>query len=178
MCGIVSQSSAVGRWEQKRKEDVMAEINRWKINKYPVSADVAKAEFDRIYEKFGELTAKSVVDENREKAAPLHSCFEWDDAVAAERYREKQAGDMIRCLVTIRESESDGGPVVVRALVKTTEKYEPITVAIKSEEKYAVLLQDALNDAKWFMQKHAQLVELKNVFEAIREFESKIKEAI
>jgi len=156
----------------------MAEINRWKINKYPVSADVAKAEFDRIYEKFGELTAKSVVDENREKAAPLHYCFEWDDAVAAEKYREKQAGEMIRCLVTIKEPENGRDPVVVRAIVKTTEKYEPITVAIKSEEKYAVLLQDALNDAKWFMQKHAQLVELKDVFEAIREFESKIKEAI
>lgn len=152
----------------------MAEINSWKINKYPVSADVAKAEFDRIYEKFGELTAKSVVDENREKTAPLHSCFEWDDAVAAERYREKQAGDMIRCLVTIKEPEIDGEPIVVRAIVKTTEKYEPITVAIKSEEKYAVLLQDALNDAKWFMRKHAQLAELYKVFDAIREFKNEV----
>lgn len=156
----------------------MAEINSWKINKYPVSADVAKKEFDRIYEKFGELTAKSVVDENREETAPLHACFEWDDAAAAERYREKQAGDMIRCLVTIKEPEDNGEPVIVRAIVKTTEKYEPITVAIKSAEKYAVLLQDALNDAKWFMQKHSQLSELKNVFAAIREFENEIKEAI
>ena len=156
----------------------MAEINRWKIDKYPVSADVAKAEFDRIYEKYGALTAKSVVDENREKSAPLHFCFEWDDAVAAEKYREKQAGDMIRCLVTIKEPDNGGQPIVVRAMVKTTEKYEPISIAIKSEEKYAVLLQDALNDAKWFMQKHAQLVELKPVFDAIKEFEKSFKEAI
>ena len=155
----------------------MAEINSWKINKYPVSADVAKAEFDRIYEKFGELTPKSVVDENRDKAAPLHACFEWDDAVAAEKFRERQAGDMIRCLVTIRQPDEDGEPVVVRAIVKTTERYEPITVAIRSEEKYAVLLQDALNDAKWFMQKHSKIVELKGVFDAMRAFEDKVKEA-
>ena len=156
----------------------MAEINSWKINKYPVSADVAKAEFDRIYEKFGELTAKSVVDENRSATAPLHACFEWDDAVAAEKFRERQAGDMIRCLVTIKEPENDGEPVVVRAIVKTTEKYEPIIVSLNSEEKYAVLLQDALNDAQWFMKKHAQLVELKGVFDAIIEFENKIKAAV
>lgn len=156
----------------------MAEIHQWKINKYPVSADVAKAEFDRIYEKFGELTAKSVVDENRSVSAPLHSCFEWDDAVAAEKYRVHQAGDMIRCLVTIKETEKPNEPVVVRAMVKTTEKYEPITVAIRSEQKYAVLLQDALNDVKRFRQKHSALVELKNVFDAMDEFENTIKEAM
>lgn len=156
----------------------MAEINQWKINKYPVSADVAKAEFDRIYQKFGELTAKSVVEENRAKTAPLHSCFEWDDAVAAERYREKQAGDMIRCLVTVQESEKDGEPIVVRSIVKTTEKYEPISFAIRSEAKRAVLLQDALNDARWFVQKHGQLTELCNVVAAMKEFESTVKEAI
>lgn len=154
----------------------MAEINSWKINKYPVSADVAKAEFDRIYEKFGELTSKNVVDENRSVSAPLHSCFEWNDAVAAEKYREKQAGDMIRCLVTIHESENASEPIVVRAMVKTTEKYEPITVTFRSSEKRAVLLQDALNDAKWFRKKHGALQELGKVFEAMDEFEKQIKE--
>lgn len=156
----------------------MAEINQWKINKYPVSADVAKAEFDRIYEKFGELTAKSVVEENRAKTAPLHSCFEWDDAVAAERYREKQAGEMIRCLVTVRESGKGGEPIIVRAIVKTTEKYEPISVAIRAEAKRVVLLQDALNDARWFMQKHGQLTELCSVVAAMKDFESTIKEVM
>ena len=156
----------------------MAEINSWKINNSPVSADVANAEFDRIYEKFGELTAKQVVNENRSATAPLHACFEWDDAAAAERYRERQAGDMIRCLVTIREPETGGEPIVIRSIVKTTEKYEPITVSIRAEEKYAVLLQDALNDAKWFMKKHANLVELQAVFEAMNDFEKTIKEAM
>lgn len=149
-------------------------INSWKIEKFPVSADVAKAEFDRIYEKFGVLTTKDIVDESRSINAPLHSCFEWDDAVAAERYRQRQAGDMVRCLVTIEKSDDQDTPIVVRAIVKTTEKYEPITIALKSEEKYAVLLQDALNDVKWFREKHSKLVELKAVFDAMDEFESKV----
>lgn len=150
-------------------------INSWKIEKFPVSADVAKAEFDRIYEKFGVLTTKDIVDESRSINAPLHSCFEWDDAVAAERYRQRQAGDMVRCLVTIEKSDDQDTPIVVRAIVKTTEKYEPITIALKSEEKYAVLLHDALHDVKWFREKHSKLVELKAVFDAMDDFESQIR---
>ena len=157
----------------------MAEIvYSWKIEKYPVSAEIAAKEFDRIYNKYGVLDKKDIVEESRDKKAALHSCFEWDDAIAAEKYRQEQASDMVQCLVTVEKSDKSDEPVIVRAFVKTTEKYEPITVSIRSEEKYAVLLQDALNDAKWFMKKHAALVELQNVFCAIREFENKMKEAI
>jgi len=152
----------------------MAEINSWKIEKYPVSADTAKAEFDRIYEKYGELTTKAVVDESRDEHAALHICFEWDDAVAAEKYRQRQAGDMIRCLVTIHKDDDDSKPIIVRSIVKTTEKYEPITVSIKSEEKYAVLIQDAINDIHWFKRKHSALAEMASVISAMDEFEEKV----
>lgn len=155
----------------------MAEkVYSWKIEKYPVSAEVAAKEFDRIYEKYGVLDKKNIVEESRDKKAALHSCFEWDDAIAAEKYRQEQASDMVQCLVTVEKPDEAKEPIVVRAFVKTTEKYEPITVAIRSEEKYAVLLQDALNDAKWFQKKHGQLVELKAVFEAMNEFEKMVKE--
>lgn len=154
----------------------MAEINSWKINKYPVSADVAKKEFDRIYEKYGVLDSKDIVNESRNQTAALHSCFEWDDAVAAEKYRQEQASDMVRCLVTIEKPDDQKEPIVVRAFVKTTEKYEPIKVSLRTEEKRAVLLQDALNDIQWFRNKHSQLNELAKVFDAMADFEKKLKE--
>lgn len=149
-------------------------INSWKINKFPVSADVAKAEFDRIYEKYGELDKKTIVDESRDERAVLHSCFEWDDAIAAEKYRQEQASDMVQCLVTVEKSDGAENPIVVRAFVKTTEKYEPIRVAIQSNEKRAVLLQDALNDVRWFRNKHGQLKELAKVFDAMEAFEQEV----
>lgn len=153
----------------------MAEkIYSWKIDKYPVSAKSAAEEFERIYDKFGELTPKNIVDESRSDTAVLHGCFEWNDAVAAEKYRQTQAGEMVRLLVSV-EKTAENEPVVVRAIVKTTERYEPLTVAIRSEEKYAVLLQDALNDIKWFKRKHATLSELKGVFSAMDEFEKEVE---
>jgi len=148
-------------------------VNSWKIDKFPVSADTAKAEFDRIYEKFGELTTKAVVDESRAEDSALHSCFEWDDAKAAEKYRERQAGDMIRCLVTVVTHDGEEQPTQVRAIVKTTEKYEPITVTFRSPEKTAVLLADALADIRKFKAKYGALSQLSEVFAAMSDFEAK-----
>lgn len=152
----------------------MKVINSWKIEKYPVSADAAKAEFDRIYEKYGELTTSAVVDESRDEMSVLHNCFEWDDEIAAERFRQRQAGDMIRCLVSVVVPDEEKQPLIVRAIVKTTERYEPISVAMRSEEKTAVLLQDALADIRRFKQKHGALKQLAGVFDEMRKFEDNI----
>lgn len=146
-------------------------INSWKINGlFPVSADTAKAEFDRIYEKYGVLTTKDIVDESREETATLHKCFEWNDEVAAEKYRQKQAGDMIRCLVSVVKHDDSDAPIAVRAIVKTDEKYEPITVTMRSDDKKAVLFADVLNDIDRFKKKYSALSELSAVFDAMSDF--------
>lgn len=44
----------------------------------------------------GQLTPQCVVDAARPVDHPLHSRFEWDDAVAGERYRRHQARELIR----------------------------------------------------------------------------------
>jgi hypothetical protein len=44
----------------------------------------------------GKGTAADIVDAARPDDAPLHRYFEWDDGVAAERYRETQARHMAR----------------------------------------------------------------------------------
>lgn len=62
----------------------------------PVDAQTAGEELDRIRQEYGTLQPATVVDEARPDDAPLHPVFEWDDAEAAERYREHQASTLIR----------------------------------------------------------------------------------
>lgn len=149
-------------------------INSWKVNVFPVSADTAKAEFDRIYDKYGVLTTKDIVDESRDKTAALHKCFEWNDEVAAEKYRQQQAGAMIRCLVSTVVPDEDKEPITVRSIVHTESKYEPISVAIRSDQKTAVLLSDALRDVEKFKAKYSQLSELKDVIDSMDQFAEKV----
>lgn len=139
----------------------------WKIEKYPISAETAADELQRIYDKYGELTKANVVDESEDETAVLHGCFEWDDKKAARRYREEQAGDLMRCLVSVEVPDNAAEPVVVRAIVKTTEKYEPVSVSLRVPEKRAVLLAEALQDAENYKRKYSVLSELADVFAAM-----------
>lgn len=44
----------------------------------------------------GDVTPAQVVEAARSTNSPLHSYFEWDDKVAADKFRNLEAGDMIR----------------------------------------------------------------------------------
>jgi hypothetical protein len=55
------------------------------------------AELNRMAKKNGgKITPRMVVDAARDEDSPLHSYFEWDDAIAAEKYREMQARTLLR----------------------------------------------------------------------------------
>lgn len=135
-------------------------------NLYPVSAQTAGEELYRIYTDKGQLKPADVVDKSRPESAPLHPCFEWDDEVAAEKYREVQAGTLIRSITVVHETPTHE-PVEVRAFVKPLETYAPIEVVINSEEQMSALLRSALAELKAFEKKYATLKQLSPVFDAI-----------
>lgn len=138
----------------------------WKLpGIMPVSAQTAGEELDRIYGKYGHLDAKSIVDESREEDSPLHPCFEWRDTIAAEKYRESQAREIVRC-ITVKESSV---PELehVRAFVRVEQAYHPISVVISNEDKMLELLHTALSELQSFKRKYGHLSKLKQVFDAI-----------
>lgn len=74
------------------------------------------------------LTKKNLVDASRAEDAPLHNSFEWDDAVAAESYREEQAGYIIRSLT-------------VSVHGRKGEKMERFAIHVDSKEEMLALSQ-------------------------------------
>lgn len=149
----------------RQKGEIM--VYKWKIEGV-VSADAQTAgeEFDRLYQENGRLLPQDVVDASRESNAPLHNCFEWDDAIAAEKYRCNQAADMIR-LIVVHEEEQSVKPSNVRAFVHIRDSYNPISVVLNSEEQMNELLQSALRELSAFKAKYNSLSKLRPVFDAI-----------
>ena len=83
-------------------------IYKWKIpGVIPVDAQTAGEELQRIYQEKGGLNPSDIVEESRNDSAPLHPCFEWDDEIAAEKYRQTQAMQIVRSIVTIQESDME-----------------------------------------------------------------------
>lgn len=142
-------------------------VYQFKIpNLFPVDAQTAGEELNRIYRTKNRLDPKDVVNESRPVSAPLHSCFEWNDSKAAEKYRESQASDLIRCITVIYEPQ-EASPVEVRAYQSVQGTYRPIEVVIDNEEQMEELYRKAFAELETFRKKYAALKRLKPVFRAI-----------
>ena len=53
----------------------------------------------------GAVPGPQIVDAARAKKSPIHSWFTWDDAEAAELQRTQEAGQLVRSLVVVEQTE-------------------------------------------------------------------------
>lgn len=114
-------------------------------------------------------TPAQIVDKARDSRTELHKCFEWDDAVAAEKHRLDQARQVVRHLV-IRETVRDDKPPI-RFLFKpeSGKGYQPTKIIVRNQDSYQSLLASALRDLDALRVKYHALSELEPVFDAIEE---------
>lgn len=140
--------------------------------RFGVSAQVAGEVCEELEQK-GELTAKNLVEVSRPATAPLHKIFEWNDAEAAEKYRESQARNLIRHITVVVETNT-GNEEPTRAFVNYKDDeptYEYVETVIKTADKYAEYKRMALRELAAFQKKYSQIKELAPVFEAIETVE-------
>jgi len=78
---------------------------------------VVEREMERIFKERGALTTALLVEEAEREDSPLHKFFEWDDTVAARKYRIVQATQMIMAskFVCVLEGERNAVPKVLSA---------------------------------------------------------------
>lgn len=150
-------------------------------SKHKVSAQIA-GEVCAELESKGRLTAKDLVEVSRPEDAPLHSEFEWNDAEAAEKYREDQARCVIRSIKLVMDEEPKNGANEpnVRAfftLKRDQPEYESIQVILSDEEKYNDLMRVAIRELMSFERKYNKIKELTKVFDAINEVISLVSPA-
>ena len=143
---------------------------QWKTKGiYKTDANVAGAVFEELENTVG-LTAENIVNASREELAPLHNEFEWDNDVAAEEWRKRQAQNMIGNLSIIIAETEYIHTEPVRAFFSTKlHHYENIRVIMTDATKKNDLLQKAIRELQSFKKKYATLSELSNIFASIDE---------
>lgn len=95
-------------------------------------------------DKDGFLTTKDIVNDARTINSPLHPNFEWDDLVAAEKYRDVTARNLIGSLVAVQVKHEEDGKepteIRVRAFVNVQvdgeSRYSPISVIVRRTDLY------------------------------------------
>ena len=134
----------------------------WRIQGY------YKADAQKVAEEigFGKFTPMEVLEKAKDETTELHKCFEWNDSIAAEKYRLEQAKNIIRMLVYEKETKEQA---VVRYYAKTETKhvYQPTKQFLVQEDEYQGLLRRALAELEAFKNKYHTLTELESIFEAM-----------
>lgn len=145
-------------------------IYQWKLgSRHSCDANTAGEVCEQLASE-GRLTPKELVDESRPEDAPLHGEFEWDDARAAEAYRETQARYIIRSIELILEDgEEKATPVRAFVAMQDAEpnEYTQLTAVLDDDLRREKLLHKALQELLAFKRKYKSLTELSKLFEEI-----------
>lgn len=119
-----------------------------------------------VYDAYGKLTPALVLQEATNPTHPLHNRFEWDDSVAAAKYRLDQAHELIRTVrVVYRDSsETDRGRDVrafhaVRS--DTGYVYEPAEVVAADPLLSKIVLADMAREWKAMHRRYAEFDEFR-----------------
>ena len=146
-------------------------VYKWKsASQIKCDAQIA-GEFLSDIERTVGLNPKNVVEASRPLESPLHNEFEWDDNIAAEKYRESQASYIIRSIVVDVEDCVTEQPICVRAFVNVKKEdqreYKPIQVVVKDKDYMNSLYESAMKELKAIQFKYQCVERLKHIFEEI-----------
>ena len=109
-----------------------------------------------------EATPRQILEKGRDENTELHKCFEWEDSVAAEKYRLHQARKIVETLVIQRAPDAPKDAPEIRLLhkVESTGGYKPIVNIIQNQDEYQKLLARAFADFHALKIKYQNLQEL------------------
>lgn len=165
---LVKLGTVRHRFQSHIYEGKLSMIYKWKAgSRIKIDPQVAGAVCDEL-EKKGKLTPSELVEVSRDEAAPLHKAFEWNDEEAARRYRETQAGYIIRSLEIVLVDKGEPVRAFFPITINSTSKgYTSIETIISDYDAKQALLESALAELSSFKRKYKRLSELDSVFAAI-----------
>lgn len=135
----------------------------WKLNLFNADAEKVFSEIQSIGES---ASPSQIVDYARNENTELHKCFEWNDSIAAEKYRLQQARTVV-CQLVYTESETNKAPSKIRVLQSTGNSYKPSKMIIQNKSEYESLLERALAELHAFKERYSMLSELEEILALI-----------
>ena len=131
--------------------------------------DLYKADATAVANELSSIkcTPENIVEYARNPESELHKCFEWNDTVAAEKYRIEQARQVLRTLVIKQETKQDKPPLRLFYKTNQREEYKPINLIVKQNDEYQIFLKRAQDELRAFKRKYHFLTELEEIFELI-----------
>ncbi len=118
-----------------------------------------------------EYTPQQILDLARDESTELHKCFEWDDTIAAEKWR-LQTARQICCSIKVKIEKSETELVSYRIIQHDSQRqaYAPVILTVRNEDEYTRLLNRAKAELESFRKRYKNIVELESVIDEIDKF--------
>jgi len=129
---------------------------------------------EELKEELGEYKAVDLLEKAKNKNHRLHNYFEWENDIAAEKYRVQQAGYMMRSVRVIIKTID--GPrevpyvISIRSEIDNKRKYTTIARVLNNENYRAQAIKEAMKALNSWKNKYSMYKELTPIFQAIDEF--------
>lgn len=123
----------------------------------------------------GEIAPADVVEDARAIESPLHPCFEWNDAKAADAYRVEQARAVLADVMVVYADEIGGAPTEpVRAFVNTpgasgAPTYTGTLDAMRNAQMRAAVIAQAKRELDGWRRRYRHYQELANAVQAVEQ---------
>lgn len=144
-------------------------VFKWRTLNLPVSAQAAGEHIEELDKKFGEVTPQILLDDARPEGSLLHPLYEWNDGVAAEKYRLFQSRRIMSELVVVKCDD----PVIdvkepVRAFVSVAKHHEkalyrPVVTAMKEEDSREMVISNAKAELEAVDRKYRGLLDFEKL---------------
>ena len=137
---------------------------------YSIKADVVGSVIEDIEARDGIVTREAFLDASRPEDSPTHSMFEWDDAVAAEKWRLDESRKIIVALQVTYDEESKSGTKDVSAFIniKSERKaeYRNIIDALSDQESRALIIERINRELDQIIERNKHIEELADILES------------
>lgn len=150
-------------------------VYSWKVPVYKVSAQQAGEHIEELDRIHGEVTPQILLDDSRPTDAVLHPCYEWDDSIAAEKYRLHQSKKIIGNLVIVSVSKNKDDAekeTRVNAFVSIKERnesasYRPTVMALSNSNMKAQVVKNAVAELRMFKAKYNGIVDFESIIKEV-----------
>lgn len=112
------------------------------------------------------ITPEQIVNVARDENSLLHQFFEWNDSIAAEKYRKIQAQQML-CRITYIVEDNDEPKRYYHNFTYSTNEYHPIEYIFTHKDSQDLLIKRAYDYLEGAKKRFSDVQELNPVWEAI-----------
>lgn len=143
----------------------------WKNCGFKADAQIVGEELEKLESK-GELNSNVVLDYAKQnKNSELSKCFEWDNNIAGEKYRQIQATQVLCSISYVIEKESEEKQrVYVSIRTKDeTRQFKNIMNVLEEDEEYKQLIDKAKKELESCTEKYNNIIKKQDIKEILFE---------